>query len=105
MAEEFEKFEGLDTGSWLLNDEASGHLFGVVAAFGPPDRTGTIRLIFRGHRVQWEADEEGDVTIELPEQQARQLAEQLFAVAIKLEHLRTLERLGKLNKGTTTPEG
>ena len=94
----------LYTGTWTLNDKDSGLLFAAVGAFGPPDRTGIVRLTLNSGRVKWEVDEEGVVSIDFPEQQARQLAEQLFVVAVKLEHLRLLDR-NRVRDGEATPEG
>jgi hypothetical protein len=94
----------LYTGMWLLNDKGSGLLFGAVGAFGSADHPGTVRMTLRNDRVQLETNENGDITIDLPEHQARQLVEELFVVAVKLEHLRLLER-NRLRDGKATPEG
>lgn len=94
--EDLDNFDGLYSGTWLLMDENSDHRFGTVCAFGPANSTGTVRLSFREKHVQWETDEFGDVVIELSEQRARQLADQLLVSIIRLEHLRNLKRLGLL---------
>lgn len=96
MAADFDKADELYSGMWLLLDEGSGHRFGTVCAFGPAKSTGAVRLSFRSKHVQWETDEYGDVVVELSEQRARQLADQLLVSIIRLDHLRNLKRLGLL---------
>ena len=94
-----DKTDELYSGVWLLkdnNDKDSEPYFGTVCAFGPAKSTGTVRLSFRDKHVRWKTDEFGDVVIELSEQRARQLADQVVVSIVRLKHLRDLKHLGLL---------
>ena len=94
--ENLDNLDGLYSGTWLLKDKDTEPYFGTVCAFGPAKDTGAVRLSFMSKHIQWETDEYGDVVVELSEQRARQLADQLFVSVIRLEHLRNLKRFGLL---------
>jgi hypothetical protein len=85
----------LYTGAQLLQDESGVRSLGMVGAFGASNDTGVVRLTLDLRHIAWELDE-GSITIDFPEQQARQLAEYLLMVTGRLEHLRVLLRLGHL---------
>lgn len=99
----------LYTGTWLLHNQNDKRMLGGVSAFGPTDKPGRIRLTLKGQEipwkphhinlqesnVQWQLDGE-DLIIELPEESACKLAEQLVSVAARLEQLRGLLRRGHL---------
>jgi hypothetical protein len=86
---------GLFTGVQLLQDESGTLTFGMVGAFGATNDAGLVRLTLDVRYMAWELDGES-LSIDIPEQWARQLAEHLKTVTGQLEHLRVLLKLGHL---------
>lgn len=93
---DIDESDELYSSMWLLQDKNTEHRFGTVCAFGPAKNAGTVRLSLESKHILWKTDEYGDVVIELSEERARQIADQLLVVVIQLEHLRGLKRLGLL---------
>jgi hypothetical protein len=89
------KRTGLFTGARMLLNDTETQRFGMIGAFGPANAPGTVRLTLDLRYMAWEQDEES-ITIELPELWARQLADELATVIGQLQHLRTLQKLGRL---------
>jgi len=88
--------EELFTGALTVEDEQSGRL-GVVAGFGPTEEPGRIHITVYDSVASW-AEDDGTLTLELPEKCARHLVDQLEVTIIRLQHLRALRHLQELEE-------
>lgn len=70
--------------------------FGIVAAQCAPSASGSVTVILNKSMISIE-EIEGGVRLSLPESWAVELAKNVELTAMRLSHLRSLNRLGLLN--------
>ncbi len=85
----------LYTGGFTMHGQGDIRAFGLIGAFSHAAEPGTVRIALNPKRMSVQMDEDS-LTIDLPEDWARELAAQITKVVIRLEHLRVLARQGRL---------